>query len=86
MDPHTIFPLFRMINQSGNELTDAHIPAALCNHENRSLDEHVQVKLKELSVMQCEIDENIDRVRMLEEHEKIIVDELATIQVDYVNN
>jgi hypothetical protein len=37
--------------------------------------------MKEITSVQIDIDENIDRIRMLENHQKLIQDELEIIQV-----
>ncbi|CAF4650659.1 unnamed protein product, partial [Rotaria magnacalcarata] len=36
--------------------------------------------MKELSSLQLDIVENMDRIQMLDDHQKLVQDELATIQ------
>ena len=70
-----------MINQLEDELIDIRIPTALINDENRILDADLQVKSELILSKQLEIDEHLDRIRMLEEHEKIINEEFYAIKV-----
>ena len=61
--------------------TDRRIPAALSNDENKILEENVDDKLKELSAVQLDIDENTDRCQMLEDHQKVLKEELEALHV-----
>jgi hypothetical protein len=60
---------------------DMRIPGVLSNDENKFLEERIEAKMKEITSIQIDIDENIDRIRMLENHQKMIQDELEIIQV-----
>jgi hypothetical protein len=60
---------------------DTRIPGVLSNDENKFLEERIEAKMKEIISIQINIDENIDRIRMLENHQKLIQDELEIIQV-----
>lgn len=60
---------------------DMRIPGVLSNDENKFLEERIEAKMKEIISIQINIDENIDRIRMLENHQKMIQDELEIIQV-----
>ncbi|CAF3985573.1 unnamed protein product, partial [Adineta steineri] len=71
---------FKNINFFHDEYIDTRIPAALINDENKLLEEDVEAKIKEITSKQLDIDENIDRIQLLENHHKIIQDELRTIQ------
>ncbi|CAF1269971.1 unnamed protein product [Adineta steineri] len=71
---------FKNINFFRDEYIDTRIPAALINDENKLLEENVEAKIKEITSKQLDIDENIDRIQLLENHHKIIQDELRTIQ------
>lgn len=53
----------------------------LSNEENQFLEENVENKSKELFLIESQIEENQNRIRMLEEHRKIIDEELQTIRV-----
>ena len=60
---------------------DIRIPSALINDENKFLEERIEEKIKELSWIYNNIDEHRDRIPMLENHQKMIEDELEVIQV-----
>jgi len=81
MNSQQIPEWFQNINFFNDEFTDTRIPAALSNNENKLLEENVEIKIKEIASKQLNIDENIDRIRLLEDHHKIVQDELQTIQV-----
>ncbi|CAF4239367.1 unnamed protein product [Rotaria magnacalcarata] len=72
---------FRNMNFLNDKFTDTRIPSALSNEENKLLEESVEAKMKELSSLQLDIVENMDRIQMLDDHQKLVQDELATIQV-----
>ena len=61
--------------------TDRRIPAALSNDENKILEENVDNKMKELTAIHLSIDENIDRSQMLEDHQKVLEEELGVLHV-----
>ncbi|CAF4528904.1 unnamed protein product [Rotaria sp. Silwood1] len=71
---------FRNMNLFHDEFTDTRIPSALSNEENKLLEENVEAKMKELTSLQLDIVENSDRIQMLEDHQKLVKDELETIQ------
>ncbi|CAF5036560.1 unnamed protein product, partial [Rotaria magnacalcarata] len=71
---------FRNMNFLNDKFTDTRIPSALSNEENKLLEESVEAKMKELSSLQLDIVENMDRIQMLDDHQKLVQDELATIQ------
>lgn len=62
-------------------LTDIRIPGALSNEENQFLEESIEAKVKDFSSIQLDIEENLDRIRMLEDHRRLVQDELQIIQV-----
>jgi len=64
-----------------DELTETRVPGAVINDENKFIEENITAKIKELSSLQLDIDENLDRIHMLENHQKIVQDELGIIQV-----
>lgn len=64
-----------------DDFTDFRIPSALSNEENKFLEENIEAKTKELSNIQLDINENLDRIQMIENHQKNIQDELEMIQV-----
>ncbi len=66
------------------QISDTYISSALSNDENKFLEENIEAKLKEITSLQIEIDENIDRIHMLENHQKMIEDELRVIQVIFL--
>jgi hypothetical protein len=78
MDFQQISEWFRKFN---DEFTDIRIPGALSNDENKFIEENVEAKMKEITSLQNNIDENIDRIQMLENHRKIVQEELEVIQV-----
>ncbi|UJR21235.1 hypothetical protein I4U23_024330 [Adineta vaga] len=80
MDFQNISNWFRNRDFFDGEYIDARIPAALSNDDNRLLEENVEAKVKELASKQLDIDENIDRIQLLEDHHKIVQDEIQTIQ------
>jgi hypothetical protein len=67
--------------QQNDEFIDTRIPNALSNDENKFLEERIEAKMKEITSIQIDIDENRDRIGMLENHQKMIQDELEIIQV-----
>lgn len=71
----------KMDLQQNDEFIDTHIPNALSNDENKFLEERIEAKMKEMTSIQIDIDENRDRIHMLENHQKMIQDELEIIQV-----
>ncbi|CAF0873509.1 unnamed protein product [Adineta ricciae] len=71
---------FRSRKTFDDEYVDTRIPAALSNDENRLLEENVEAKTKELARKQLDIDENIDRIHLLEDHQKIVQEEIQTIE------
>jgi hypothetical protein len=81
MNLQQISKWFRSVNLSDNEFTDTRIPAALINDENKFLEDNVEAKTKEITSIRLDIDENIDRIQMLENHQKVVQDELGAIQV-----
>ncbi|CAF1117927.1 unnamed protein product, partial [Rotaria sordida] len=80
MDFQQMSEWFRNINLFNDEFTDTRIPSALSNEENKLLEENVEAKMKELTSSQLDIVENVDRIQMLEDHQKLVQDELETIQ------
>ena len=64
-----------------NFLTDIRIPGALSNEENQFLEESIEAKVKDFGSIQMDIEENLDRIRMLENHRRLVQDELQIIQV-----
>ena len=72
---------FRNREAFDDEYVDTRIPAALSNDENRLLEENVEAKTKELARKQLDLDENIDRIHLLEDHQKIVQEEIQTIEV-----
>ena len=76
---------FRNINLFNDDFPDTRIPSALINDENSLLEENVEAKIKELESIQLNIDEHSDRIEMLEDHHKIVQDEIKIIQVFIVN-
>ncbi|CAF2405381.1 unnamed protein product [Rotaria sp. Silwood2] len=80
MDVQPMSEWFRNINLFNDEFTDTRIPSALSNEENKLLEENVEAKMKELTTLQLDIVENSDRIQMLEDHQKLVQDELETIQ------
>ena len=72
---------FRNINLFNDDFPDTRIPSALINDENNLLEESVETKVKELESIQLNIDEHSDRIEMLEDHHKIVQDEIRIIQV-----
>jgi hypothetical protein len=76
---------FRNINLFNDDFPDTRIPAALINDENNLLEESVEAKIKEIESIQLNIDEHNDRIQMLEDHHKIVQDEIRIIQVFIVN-
>ncbi len=80
MNLEKISEWFRNFN---DEFTDTRIPSALSNDENKFLEESIEVKIKEITSLQLNIDENIDRIQMLEDHQKMVQDEIEIIQVFY---
>lgn len=75
---------FQQISDDG--ITDIRIPGVLSNEENKFIEESIEAKMKELSNLQLNIDENIDRIHMIENHQKIVQDELGIIQVFFLMN
>ncbi len=71
----------KMDLQQNDEFIDTRIPNALSNDENKFLEERIEAKMKEITSIQIDIDENRDRIGMLENHQKMIQDELEIIQV-----
>jgi hypothetical protein len=67
--------------QPNDEFIDIRIPSALINDENKFLEERIEAKMKEITSIYNDIDEHKDRIRMLENHQKMIEDELEVIQV-----
>ncbi|CAF4713825.1 unnamed protein product, partial [Rotaria magnacalcarata] len=67
---------FRNMNFLNDKFTDTRIPSALSNEENKLLEESVEAKMKELSSLQLDIVENMDRIQMLDDHQKLVQDEL----------
>ncbi len=67
--------------QQNDEFIDIRIPSALINDENKFLEERIEAKMKEITSIYNDIDEHKDRIRMLENHQKMIEDELEVIQV-----
>ena len=60
---------------------DTRIAGALSNEENQFLEENIAGKVKEFTSIQLNIEENLDRIRLLEDHQKLSHDELHVIQV-----
>jgi hypothetical protein len=77
---------FPQISQWFDEFPDTRIPGALSNDENQFLEENIQAKRKEITTLQINIDENIDRIQMLKDHQKMTQDELEVIQVVFLIN
>ena len=73
--------MFQWFRDFNDEYTDTRIPSALSNNENKLIEENIESKLKELTSLQLNLDENLDRIEMIENHQKMIEDELGYIQV-----
>ena len=61
---------------------DNRLAIDLSNEENQILEENVEKQCEQLFLIESQIEENYQRIRMLNEHRKIIDDELKTIQVE----
>lgn len=64
--------------------SDIRIPEVLINEENRILEESLRQKSNDLSRKQSEIDEDRDRIRLIEEHRKIVEEEIRMIEVFFL--
>lgn len=64
--------------------TDTRIPGVLSNEENQFLEERIEAKVKDFTSIQLDIEENLDRIQMLDNHRKLVHDELQIIQVDFL--
>lgn len=83
MDFHQMSNWLQNMNLFNDEYTDTRIPSVLSNEENKLLEENVEIKMKELSKLQSDIVENTDRIQMLENHQRLVQDELGAIQVNH---
>ena len=81
MDFQAISEWFRNENFFNDQTTNIRIPSALINEENKLLEENVETKVKELVSLQLDIVENADRIKMLEDNQKLVQDEIDSIQV-----
>ena len=73
--------LLRDASLLNDDFTDTRIPAPLSNDENKLLEENVEAKMKDIAFIQATIDENVDRIGMLEDHQRAVQDELSVVQV-----
>lgn len=60
---------------------DERIPIALSNTENKLLEERIELKSKQCVDLQIQREENLERIQLIEQHQKRIEDELTSIQV-----
>jgi len=80
MNLEQISEWFQNLNIFNDNFPDTRIPSALINDENKLFEENIEAKLKEIESIQINIDEHYDRIQMLEDHHKIVQDEIDIIQ------